>query len=131
MKFELIHPDAKLPTMFGSGLDLYAIDDFEIPACELRVLDLGIVGDIPHDCIGMIKDRDSLAARGIVVAGGVYHPGESREWKVTLRNTRIGGAFRGVRGDKIAQVAVLLCYATHPEQVTFFHPPKRSKRTKR
>jgi len=110
MKVELIHPDAKLPTrgsQWSAGLDLFAVEDFEIPPCELRMIDIGIKVELPNGTVGLIRDRSSLGSKGFVTAAGVIDSDFRGEWKVILRNTRLDVAFRGGRGDRIAQVIIV------------------------
>ena len=121
MKIELIHPDAKLPTrgsQWSAGLDLYAVDDFEIPPCEIRMIYIGIKVELPNGTVGLIRDRSSLGSKGFVTAAGVIDSDFRGEWKVILRNTRLDVAFRGVRGDRIAQVIIVpVNYVTPVEGV--------------
>jgi dUTP pyrophosphatase len=110
MKVQLIHPDAKLPTrgsQWSAGLDLYAVEDGEIPPCEMRLIDLGIAVELPNGTVGVIKDRSSLGGKGFVTAAGVIDSDYRGEWKVALRNTRLDQSFRWSRGDRIAQVVIL------------------------
>lgn len=117
MKVQLLHPDAKLPTrgsMWSAGLDLYAIDDIEIPPCELRVIDLGIAVELPFNTVGIIKDRSSLGSKGFVTAAGVIDADYRGEWKVVVRNTRLDNSFRIMRGDRVAQVIILPVHHVTP-----------------
>lgn len=120
MKVELLHPDAKLPTRGSegaAGFDLYAIDDIEVPPCELRKIPLGIRTEIPRGWVGLIRDRSSLGSKGFVTAAGVIDSDYRGEWKVVIRNTRLDNSLRIVRGDRIAQVVLTPCYGNPPQRV--------------
>jgi len=93
--------------MWSAGLDLYAVEDGEIPPCEMRLVDLGIAAELPTGTVGIIKDRSSLGSKGFVTAAGVIDSDYRGEWKVALRNTRLDVAFRWARGDRIAQVIIV------------------------
>lgn len=110
MKVQLLHPDAKLPTrgsQWSAGLDLYAVDDVDIPPCELRVIDIGIAVELPLNTVAIIKDRSSLGSKGFVTAAGVIDADYRGEWKVVIRNTRVDNSFRIVRGDRVAQAVIV------------------------
>ena len=113
MRIELLHLDAKLPTRGSdgsAGLDLYAVDDIEIPPCELRIINLGFRAEIPRGWVGLIRDRSSLGSKGFVTAAGVIDSDYRGEWKVVIRNTRLDNSFRIVRGDRVAQVVLVPYY---------------------
>jgi dUTP pyrophosphatase len=117
MKVQLIHPDAKLPTrgsQWSAGLDLYAVDDVDIPPCELRVIDIGIAVELPMNTVAIIKDRSSLGSKGFVTAAGVIDADYRGEWKVVIRNTRVDNSFRIVRGDRVAQAVIVPITYTTP-----------------
>lgn len=125
MNFQLLHPDARLPTRGteeSAGLDLYAVDDGEIPPGELRVIDLGIASSFSKYMVGLIRDRSSLASRGFVTAGGVIDSDYRGEWKVVLRNTTQDISYRYERGDRIAQVIFMSCFLDEPREVATVGP---------
>lgn len=110
MKVQLLHPDAKLPTrgtQWAAGLDLYAIDDLEIPPCELRIIDIGIAIELPLNTVGIIKDRSSLGSKGFVTAAGVIDADYRGEVKVVVRNTRLDNSLRILRGQRVAQLVIV------------------------
>jgi dUTP pyrophosphatase len=90
IKVQLLHPDARVPTVnyAGSdlGFDLYAIEDVVLePGVPVRVR-TGIAVEGPEGCGFILGDRSSMAAKGVTYAGGRIDAGYRGEILVCLIN---------------------------------------------
>src|SRR6201992_4340071 len=91
IKVQLLHPDARVPTVnyAGSdlGFDLYSIEDVWLePGVPVKVrTGIAVEGPAGHGFV--LGDRSSMAARGITYAGGRIDAGYRGEILVCLINT--------------------------------------------
>ena len=90
IKVQLLHPDARVPTVnyAGSdlGFDLYSIEDVVLePGVPVRVR-TGIAVEGPEGLGFVLGDRSSMAARGVTYAGGRIDAGYRGEILVCLVN---------------------------------------------
>ena len=102
-------PDAVLPTRAhadDAGLDLYALEDFQLTPGEGATVRTGVCLALPKQTVGIIADRSSLAKKGIKTAGGVIDAGYRGEIRVVLWNIS-GTPIRLLRGERIAQLLIL------------------------
>ena len=104
-----LDPAAVLPTRAhadDAGLDLYALEDTEVPSGEGRVLRTGVAFAISPGCVGLVCDRSSMARRGLKTAGGVIDAGYRGEVGVVVWNlSREAQAVK--KGERIAQMLVV------------------------
>lgn len=85
------------------GLDLYAAKDQRLEPGVTRIK-TGTCLEIPAGFAGIIKDRSSMAARGLHVVGGVIDAGYVGEIEVTIST----GLHHSVStGDRIAQIVIV------------------------
>lgn len=115
LKVKRLTPKAKLPTKAhntDAGLDLYAdlsvrhggVASTTIYPDIPQKIATGIAISIPDGYCGVIKDRSSMASRGITISGGVIDSSYRGEVMVLLTanpRTEIQ------HGDKIAQMLIL------------------------
>jgi len=92
-----------------AGFDLPTKEDFTIKPGELKVVPTGIYLDIPSGLYGQILGRSGLAAKGIVILGGVIDPGYRGEVKVVMYNAGQEELFFEA-GDRIAQIVFIKIY---------------------
>jgi len=90
IKVQLLHPDARVPTVnyAGSdlGFDLYSIEDVVLePGVAVRVR-TGIAVEGPEGYGFVLGDRSSMAAKGVTYAGGRIDAGYRGEILVCLIN---------------------------------------------
>jgi dUTP pyrophosphatase len=90
IKVQLLHPDARVPTVnyAGSdlGFDLYSIEDVVLePGVPVRVR-TGIAVEGPEGFGFVLGDRSSMAAKGVTYAGGRIDAGYRGEILVCLVN---------------------------------------------
>jgi dUTP pyrophosphatase len=90
IKVQLLHPDARIPTVnyAGSdlGFDLYAIEDVILEPGVPAKVRTGIAVEGPEGCGFVLGDRSSMAAKGITYAGGRIDAGYRGEILVCLVN---------------------------------------------
>jgi dUTP pyrophosphatase len=121
LKVKRLSQLAKVPTVANPGedlgFDLYALDNITLEPGSVQKVRTGIVAWFDPEKYGLlIRDRSSMAAKGITVSGGVIDAGYRGEIIVLLTleaNTELmfeGEAERYVKGyeikagDKIAQM---------------------------
>lgn len=89
-KVQLLHPDARVPTVAHPGadlgFDLYSIEDVVLqPGVPTRAR-TGIAIEGPRGCGFVLGDRSSMAMRGVTYAGGRIDAGYRGEILVCLIN---------------------------------------------
>lgn len=109
IKIKKLHPDAQIPKhahMTDAGLDLFAIDAFEMKASERKSIPLGIAVEIPEGYVGLIWDKSGLSHKyGIKTFGGVIDSGYRGEIHVGLMNLS-EESFKFEKGHKVAQLLI-------------------------
>ena len=74
MEIVLMNDNAIIPTRAlrrSSGLDLYSSIDAHIEVGSIRKINTGIYVSLPENSYGSIRDKSSLAAKGILTLVGV------------------------------------------------------------
>jgi len=99
---EVAHPGEDL------GYDVFALEAVELWARAAVRVRTGIAVEARHPETGtglglLVRDRSSMAARGVAVTGGVIDAGYRGEIQILLTNLT-GEAIRLEAGDKIAQM---------------------------
>jgi dUTP pyrophosphatase len=93
-----------------AGLDLHALDGFELGPGERAQVRTGIAIALPAGTAGLVLPRSGLAARhgiSVVNAPGLIDEGYRGEVQVLLLNTDRHECFRAEAGDRIAQLVVV------------------------
>ncbi|MGH9606057.1 MAG: dUTP diphosphatase [Terracidiphilus sp.] len=112
LRVKLLEPGARLPEVAHPGedlgYDLFALEAAELaPQTAIRVR-TGVAVEARHPQTGaalglLIRDRSSMAARGIATTGGVIDAGYRGEILVLMTN--LTGATQMLKaGEKIAQM---------------------------
>lgn len=129
LKFKRLHEDAILPTRNNeddAGLDLYAVEDIEIPPSEVdnsfvgvRIgrakVPTGIAVDIRTGFDGKIKGRSGLAFnKDIICFEGTIDAPYRGELGVLLYNLT-GRPYQVRKGDRVAQLVINPCELPKPE----------------
>jgi len=99
---EVAHPGEDL------GYDVFALEAVELWARAVVRVRTGIAVEARHPETGvglglLVRDRSSMAARGVAVTGGVIDAGYRGEIQILLTNLT-DTAIRLEAGDKIAQM---------------------------
>jgi dUTP pyrophosphatase len=107
---------ATIPTVANAGEDLgfdvYALEDTMLPPnIPIRVrtgIAVHYEKSESQDKFGLlVRDRSSMASKGVVASGGVIDAGYRGELLVLLTSYIPGGSFAIKAGDKIAQLIPL------------------------
>jgi dUTP pyrophosphatase len=123
-----LDPRAVLPTVAHPGedlaYDLYALEDVTLKVDELHTVKTGIAARFQtlgnHSRFGLlIRDRSSLASKGISTSGGVIDAGYTGEIKVLMRYMAAPSVpypytFHLSAGDKIAQMIPMQVFTAAP-----------------
>lgn len=115
-----LNESAKIPTyahIGDAGADLYASENFVLPAKSNWAVATGIAMEIPEGYVGYINPRSGMAIKGITVmnAPGTIDSGYRGEIKVILAN-HTDTDYQINCGDKIAQMVF------HKYHEAFFEP---------
>ena len=111
LKVKLLDPHATVPTVAHPGedlgFDLYALEESILLAGIPTKVRTGVAVEMPGYGF-IIRDRSSMAMKGVTSSGGVIDAGYRGEMFVNLTyNPRPGAfywdAFKVIRGDKIGQ----------------------------
>jgi dUTP pyrophosphatase len=111
IKVKKLHPDARLPFYASdgaAGADLYALENFVVPAESRTMARTGIAVEIPLGFEIQVRPRSGLAAKeGITVLNspGTIDSDYRGEICVILHNTS-PWAVNFQKGDRIAQIVV-------------------------
>jgi len=112
LKVKLLAPGARLPEVAHPGedlgYDLFALEDIELWARATVRVRTGVAVEARHPETGaalglLVRDRSSMASRGIATTGGVIDAGYRGEILVLMTNLS-DTAVRIKAGDKIAQM---------------------------
>lgn len=105
LKFKKLHKDAIIPSYAhtdDAGFGIYSIEEKVLKPMEYHAVATGISSEIPNDYFVSIRDRSSIAVKGLHVMGGVIDSGYRGEWKIIMINLN-GEDYKIEVGDKIAQ----------------------------
>ena len=107
MEIVLINDNAIIPTQASkrsAGLDLCSSIDDNIEFGSINKINTGICISLPENSYGSIRDKSSLAAKGLLTLGGVidnYYTGE-----IIVIITSLIEPIKIKKGQKIAQLIV-------------------------
>ena len=98
---------SQLPTVSGSGYDLFSNAEYVIqPGCR-AVVTTGVTVTFPEGTYGRVANRTGLAVKhGLMVLSDTIDPGYTDEIKVVLHNTDQRRPFVIRPGYRIAQLIV-------------------------
>ena len=107
MEIVLMNDDAIIPTRASkgsAGLDFYSSIDVDIDTNLIKKINTGLCVSLPENTYGSIRDKSSLAAKGILTLGGVIENDYSGEIIVIM--TSLKKPIKIKKGQKIAQLIV-------------------------
>ncbi len=110
MKIKKLNPKVVMPSYAHPGdvgLDLYALEDYELQPGESKIFFLGFALEFPTGYAAIVKDKSSLPKNGPVhTMGGVYDAGYRGEYNVNLIN--LGNQpYKIEMGNRIAQLLII------------------------
>ena len=107
MEIVLMNDDAIIPTRASkrsAGLDLYSSTDVNIDANSIKKINTEIRMSLPENSYGSIRDKSSLAAKGLLTLRGVIDNDYTGEIIVIM--TSLIEPIKIKKGQKIAQLIV-------------------------
>ena len=107
MEVVLINNNAIIPTRASkksAGLDLYSNVDVCIEIGSIKKINTGICVSLPENSYGSIRDKSSLAAKGLLTLGGVIDNDYTEEIIVIM--TSLIEPIKIKQGQKIDQLIV-------------------------
>jgi len=99
-----------------AGLDLFARDDFVVPAHGYAFHDTGVRVQIPHGTDGHVRSKSGLNRDHGITADGTIDEGYTGPIGVTLHNSGDEDYLFG-RGNKVAQLVIEVIIRPKPRQV--------------
>ena len=114
MEIVLMNDDAIIPTRASkrsAGLDLYSTIDACIEVGSIKKINAEICVSLPENSYGSIRDKSSLAAKGLLTLGGVIDNDYTGE--IIIIMTSLIEPIKIKQGQKIAQLIV--SNITYPE----------------
>ncbi len=109
------------------GYDVFADEDVLIPAGKYKLVSTGISITSSNGKYGfIIKDRSSIAVKGLFTHAGVIDAGYTGEIKVLFHNNN-ATAIKIEQGDKIAQLVPTKVVSFEVEEVDELFETKRGK----
>jgi dUTP pyrophosphatase len=136
LRVKLLEPGARLPQVAHPGEDL-GYDVFGVEAVTLAPratmrLRTGIAVEARHPQTGaplglLVRDRSSMAARGVACTGGVIDAGYRGEILIVMTN--LGDQPVEIKaGDKIAQMVPVPVLTGAVEQVEWLEDSRRAEK---
>ena len=107
MKIILMSDGPIIPTRASkesAGLDLYSSIDIYIEVGSITKVNTGICISVPKNSYGSIRDKSSLASKGLLTLGGVIDSDYTGEIIVIM--TSLTDTIKIKKGHKIAQLIV-------------------------
>ena len=107
MEIVLINDDAIIPTRTSkrsAGLDLYSSIDVNIDTNSIKKINTGICISLPENSYGFIRDKSSLAAKGLLKLGGVIDNDYTGEIIIIMAS--LIEPIKIKKGQKLAQLIV-------------------------
>ena len=107
MEIVLMNNNAIIPTRApkrSAGLDLYSSIDVYIKVGSIKKINTGICVSLPENSYGSIRDKSSLAAKGLFTLGGVIDSDYTRE--IIIIMTSLIERIKIKQGQKIPQLIV-------------------------
>ena len=129
MEIVLINNDAIIPTRASkgsAGLDLYSNIDVDININSIKKVHTGIRISLPENTYGSIRDKSSLAAKGILTLGGVIDSDYTGEIIVIM--TSLKKTIKIKKGQKIAQLIVSNIMYPEKKKVNYLKETERNNK---
>ncbi|MCC6954191.1 MAG: dUTP diphosphatase [Deltaproteobacteria bacterium] len=96
----------KAPRASDAGFDLASLDDVVVPPGGPHLLRTGIHLAIPEGFVGLVRDRSSMALKGLATVAGVIDASYRGEVKIVLHNLS-ATPLEIKSGERIAQCVVV------------------------
>ena len=129
MEIVLMNDDAIIPTRASkrsAALDLYSSVDVNIEVGSIKKINTGIRVSLPENSYGSIRDKSSLAAKGLLTLGGVID--NDYKGEITVIMTSLIEPIKIKKGQKIAQLTVSNILYPEIEKVKFLKNTERNNK---
>ena len=129
MEIVLMHDDAIIPTRASkesAGLDLYSSVDVDIEVGSINKINTGICISLPENSYGSIRDKSSLATKGLLTLGGVIDSDYTGEIIVIM--TSLIEPIKIKKGQKIAQLVVSNIMYPEIKKVNYLKETERNNK---
>ena len=129
MEIVLMNDGAIIPTRASkrsAGLDLYSNIDVNIEVGSIKKINTGICISLPEDSYGSIRDKSSLAVKGLLTLGRVADNDYTGEIIVIM--TSLIEPIKIEKGQKIAQLIVSNIMYTEIKKVKFLKETERKNK---
>ena len=127
MEIVLMNYNAIIPTRSSkesSGLDLYSSIDVDIEVGSIKKVNTGICISLPKNSYGSIRDKSSLASKGLLTLGGVIDKDYTGEIIVIM--TSLIEPIKIKKRQKIAQLIVSNIMYPEIKKVKFLKDTERN-----
>ena len=129
MEIVLMNDNAIIPTRSSkksAGLDLYSSIDVDIEFGLIKKVNTGICISLPESSYGSIRDKSSLASKGLLTLGGVIDKDYTGEILVIM--TSLIEPIKIKKGQKIAQLIVSNIMYPEIKKVKFLKDTERNNK---
>ena len=129
MEIVLMNDDAIIPTRGSrgsAGLDLYSSFYVDIEVGSINKINTGICISLPENSYGSIRDKSSLAAKGILTLGGVIDSDYTGEIIVIM--TFLIEPIKIKKGQKRAQLIVSNIMYPEIKKVNYLKETERNNK---
>ena len=129
MEIVLMNDHAIIPTRASkesAGLDLYSSIDIDIDVGSIKKINTGICISVPKNSYGSIRDKSSLASKGLLTLGEVIDSDYTGEIIVIM--TSLTDTIKIEKGQKIAQLIVSNIVYPEIKKVEFLNETERNNK---
>ena len=129
MEIVLMNDNAAIPTRASkesAGLDLYSSIDIDIEVGSIKKVNTRICISLPENSHGSIRDKSSLASKGLLTLDGVIDKDYTGEIIVIM--TSLIETIKIKKGQKIAQLIVSNIMYPEIKNVKFLKDTERSNK---
>ena len=127
MEIVVINNDAIIPTRASKGsaeLDLYSSVDVDIVVGSINKINTGICISLPENSYGSIRDKSSLAPKGLLTLGGVIDSDYTGE--IIIIMTSLIKPIKIKKGQKTAQLIVSNIMCPEIKKVKYLKETERN-----
>ena len=127
MEIVVINNDAIIPTRASKGsaeLDLLSSVDVDIVVGSINKINTGICISLPENSYGSIRDKSSLAPKGLLTLGGVIDSDYTGE--IIIIMTSLIKPIKIKKGQKIAQLIVSNIMCPEIKKVKYLKETERN-----
>jgi dUTP pyrophosphatase len=130
VKFKKLHPDCIIPKFAlpdDTGMDIFTCEDISLPPRQVTKVKTGIAIETKKPIAYFIKDKSSIASKGIMSLGGVFDAGYQGEI-ISIMFNLTDSPITFTKGSKISQIVFLKIEKPKIEEVKEFKKSKRADR---